>query len=182
VLAGVAVGLGGVALLLGAGTAPATAARAGGGAFWAPLALVGGSLVWSVASLWSRHLPLPRAPFMATAAEMLMAAPLLFLAAAAHGELGATSAAMLAPRALGAVAYLVVFGSIAGFGAYVWLLHHVSPARASTYAFVNPVIAVFLGWAIAGEPIGARAYLATLLIVISVAAVVWGTARTRLRS
>jgi drug/metabolite transporter (DMT)-like permease len=128
-----------------------------------------------VGSLWSRRLPLPSAPFMATAAEMLAAAPMMFLASAARGELGGLSAAMLAPRPLAAVGYLVVFGSIGGFGSYVWLLQNVSAARASTYAFVNPLIAVLVGWAIAGEPIGPRTLAATPLIVLSVAAVVWGT-------
>jgi drug/metabolite transporter (DMT)-like permease len=173
VLAGVAVGLTGVAVLL-------RVSGSGVAALWAPLALVGASLAWSVGSLWSRRLPLPRAPFMATAAEMLAAAPMLFAASVARGELGTASAAsMLAPRALGALGYLVVFGSIAGFGAYVWLLANVSPTRASTYAFVNPLIAVFLGWALAAEPLTPRTFAATLLIVASVAAVVWGTALKR---
>lgn len=177
VLGGVAVGLAGVVVLLDVDVGRAHAgAPAGPGATWAPIVLVAASVAWSVGSLWSRRLPLPRAPFMATAAEMLTAAPMLLVAAAARGELRATSTAMLAPHALAAVGYLVVLGSIAGFGAYVWLLHNVSAARASTYAFVNPVIAVFLGWLIADEPIGARTYLATLLVVVSVAAVVWGTA------
>jgi drug/metabolite transporter (DMT)-like permease len=174
VLAGVAVGLTGVAVLLRVG---GTGGRVTGGAVWAPLALVAASLAWSVGSLWSRRLPLPRAPFMATAAEMLAAAPMLFAGSVARGELGAASAStLLAPHALAALAYLVVFGSIAGFGSYVWLLANVSPTRASTYAFVNPLIAVFLGWALAAEPLTPRTFAATLLIVASVAAVVWGTA------
>ena len=176
VLLGVGVGLTGVGVLLGIGAS--RAARAPDGAsLWGPLALVGGCLTWSVGSLWSRRLPLPRAPFMATAAEMLAAAPMLFAASLARGELGtASAAAMLTPRALGALAYLVLFGSIAGFGSYVWLLKNVTPARVSTYAFANPLIAVFLGWALLAEPLAPRTYAATLIIVISVAAVVWGTA------
>jgi drug/metabolite transporter (DMT)-like permease len=177
VLVGVVAGLGGVAVLLvgGASGHPAGARVAGGGA-WAPAMLLFATLIWSVGSLWSRKLPLPSAPFMATAAEMLTAAPMMFIASAVRGELGGLSAQMLAPRPLAAVGYLVVFGSIGGFGSYVWLLQNVSAARASTYAFVNPLIAVLVGWAIAGEPIGARTLAATPLIVLSVAAVVWGTA------
>ena len=78
-----------------------------------------------------------------------------------------------------ALSYLGVVGSLAGFGSYVFLLKHTTPARASTYAFVNPLVAVFLGTAVAGEAIGARTGAAALLIVSAVAAVIWGSGARR---
>lgn len=78
-----------------------------------------------------------------------------------------------------ALAYLGVVGSLAGFGSYVFLLKHTTPARASTYAFVNPLVAVVLGTAVAGEAIGARTGVSALLIVSAVAAVIWGSGTRR---
>jgi drug/metabolite transporter (DMT)-like permease len=111
--------------------------------------------------------------------QMLAAGPLLAVTGAARGELGHLTPAMLTATPLLAIAFLVVFGSIAGFGSYVWLLRNTTPTRASTYAFVNPLIAVVLGWAIAGEKLGWRTFAASTLIVSSVAAVVLGSARRR---
>ena len=76
-----------------------------------------------------------------------------------------------------ALAYLVVFGSLAGFGSYVYVLVHAGPTRASTGAFVNPLIAVVLGAALAGEPMGARTAIAAAMIIAAVAGVILGTAR-----
>lgn len=173
-LAGIAIGLGGVATLVGG--APA------GGQGTTAQALVAGriglllaSLSWSVGSLWSRRLPLPAEARMATALEMLTASPLLALAALATGEWRRFHLAAVALGGWIALAYLVVFGSLAGFGSYVFLLKHTSAARASTYAFVNPLVAVILGSVVAGEAVGPRTGAAALLIVSAVGAVVWGS-------
>jgi drug/metabolite transporter (DMT)-like permease len=104
--------------------------------------------------------------------EMLAASPMLLVVAALRGELRAVGPAMLAPAPLAAVGYLVVFGSIAGFGSYVWLLRNTTPARASTYAFVNPLIAVVVGALIGHESVGARTLVAAPLIILSVVAVI----------
>ncbi|HEY4185812.1 MAG TPA: EamA family transporter [Polyangia bacterium] len=175
VICGVLLGLAGVGVLLG-GHPTASGAAAVSGPAWAPAILILATLSWAVGSLWSRRLPLPASPFLSTAMQMLAAGPLLLLAAAAHGELGHLSMALLSPTPLLAIAFLVIFGSIAGFGSYVWLLRHTSPTRASTYAFVNPLIAVGLGWALAGETLGPRTFVASALILSSVAAVVLGSA------
>jgi drug/metabolite transporter (DMT)-like permease len=106
---------------------------------------------------------------------MLTASPILALAALARGEWARFHPAAVAPAAWLALGYLVVFGSLAGFGSYVFLLKHASPARASTYAFVNPLVAVVLGSVIAGETVGPRTGLAALLIVTAVGAVIWGS-------
>lgn len=178
VMLGVLLGLSGVGVLLGArSTTPGVGPS--GASSWAAAAVIGATLSWAIGSLWSRRLPLPQSPFQSTAMQMLAAGPLLALAGAARGELGHVTAAMLTPTPLLAIAFLVVFGSIAGFGSYVWLLRNTTPTRASTYAFVNPLIAVLLGWAVAGEPLGRRTVVASALIVSSVAAVVLGSAARR---
>ena len=171
-LAGVALGLGGVATLVG-GLSGAHGTAAGAAMFGGRLGLLVASLSWAVGSLWSRRLPLPKEAAMATAMEMLAASPL------ARGEWGHFHPTVVTPGPWLAVAYLGVFGSLAGFGSYVFLLKHTTPARASTYAFVNPLMAVFLGTALAGEAIGARTGLAALLIVSAVAAVIWGSGARR---
>jgi drug/metabolite transporter (DMT)-like permease len=178
VLVGVLVGLGGVAVLVG-GAAGGAGIHGDPGPAAAPLLLVVASLGWSVGSLWSQRLPLPASPFMATAVQMLAASPILLAAALLHGELAAVSPAMMAPGPLAAVAYLVFLGSIAGFGSYIWLLRHANPTLATTYAFVNPLVAVLVGWALGHEPLGPRLLLAAALITVSVAAVVLGAAARR---
>jgi len=175
VMVGVLLGLAGVGILLGG--RPTT--HGTGAPALATFAVIGATLSWAVGSLWSRRLPLPRSPFLSTAMQMLAAGPLLALAGTIHGELGHLSPAMLTATPLLAIGFLVLFGSIAGFGSYVFLLRHTTPTRASTYAFVNPLIAVVLGWAIAGETLGPRTFVASALIVGSVAAVVLGSAARR---
>jgi drug/metabolite transporter (DMT)-like permease len=177
-LAGVALGLGGVATLVG-GLSGAHETAAGAAMFGGRLGLLVASLSWAVGSLWSRRLPLPRETAMATAMEMLAASPLMAVTALARGEWGHFHPAAVTPGPWLAVAYLGVFGSLAGFGSYVFLLKHTTPARASTYAFVNPLVAVFLGTVLAGEAIGARTGVAALLIVSAVAAVIWGSGARR---
>ena len=178
VMVGVLLGLVGVGILLGFRSG-VPLADSGGAAPWAAVAVIGATLSWAVGSLWSRRLPLPKSPFQSTAMQMLAAGPLLGVAGAARGEFGHLRATMFTPTPLLAIAFLVVFGSIAGFGSYVWLLRNTTPTRASTYAFVNPLIAVVLGWAIAGEQLGWRTFAASALIVSSVAAVVLGSAKSR---
>lgn len=177
VMLGVLLGLCGVGILLGGrSAAPVVSA---GASPWAAVAVIGATLSWAVGSLWSRRLPLPGSPFQSTAMQMLAAGPLLTIAGTVRGEFGHLTPAMLTPTPILAISFLVVFGSIAGFGSYVWLLRHTTPTRASTYAFVNPLIAVLLGWAIAGEKLGWRTFAASALIVGSVAAVVLGSATRR---
>jgi len=109
--------------------------------------------------------------------EMVVAFPILALAALAHGDLTNFHFAEIPAAGWVALAYLVVFGSLAGFGSYVYVLIHAGPTRASTGAFVNPLIAVVLGAALAGEPMGARTAIAAAMIIAAVAGVILGTAR-----
>ena len=161
VLAGVAVGLTGVAILV--------AGRGAGGAKGHHLtigrvALVLASLSWVIGSLWSRALPLPKAVALASAMEMLAASPLLFLLAGLHGDFATFHPSAIPAAGWVALAYLIVFGSLAGFGSYLFLLVHEGPARTSTNAFVNPLVAVALGATLAGEPLGPRTYVAAGMI------------------
>jgi drug/metabolite transporter (DMT)-like permease len=104
--------------------------------------------------------------------EMLAGGALLVAAGLLFGEAGRVDPAAVSARSVGALLYLVVLGSIVAFSAYIWLLGVCSAARVSTYAFVNPVVAVLLGWGLAGEPLGPRTLLASLVIVAAVALIV----------
>jgi drug/metabolite transporter (DMT)-like permease len=100
---------------------------------------------------------------------MLGGGAALALVAAGHGDFARLAFAAIAPRAWLAFAYLVAVGSLVGFSTFVWLMKHSTPARVSTYAYVNPVVAVFLGWLLLGEPINSRTLVASAIIVTAVA-------------
>ena len=136
------------------------------------VALLVASLAWSFGSIWSRGRDLP-SPFMASAAQMLCGGVAMCVVGAAIGERfhGLPSA-----HALAAFAYLIVFGSIVGFSAYIWLLHHVRPALAGSYAYVNPAIAVALGAWLAHERFGAHELVAMGVILLGVVAITFAKA------
>ncbi len=168
VLGGLAVGIAGLGLLVGP-------AELWGSSRVDPLGaavLMFGSLSWSVGSLYSRHAKLPPSPFLAAAMEMLAGGVLLIVVGLLSGEGGHLHWAVVSMRSLSGLIYLVIFGSLLGFTAYIWLLGVASTARVSTYAYVNPVVAVFIGWAFAGEPLSARELLATVAIVAAVALII----------
>jgi len=161
---GLLVGLAGVALLVAPG-------EVAGGARVDPLAalvLMGGSIAWSVGSVYSHRAGLPGSPQLATAMEMLCGGAGLLLAALASGEFGVFHPALVTGRSALAVVYLIIFGSLIAFSAFVWLLRVSTPARVSTYAYVNPAVAVLLGWALAGEALSGRTLLAAAVIVAGV--------------
>ena len=126
----------------------------------------------------SRRLPLPDSPLLGTGMEMLAGGGLLLPLGTALGEWATAGPRRRSARSAGALLYLVLFGSLVGFTAYVWLLRNVEVAKVSTYAYVNPVVAVLLGWALAGEPLSARTLLAAAVIVASVV-VITGRRRRR---
>ncbi|MEO6324077.1 MAG: EamA family transporter [Thermoanaerobaculia bacterium] len=128
-------------------------------------ALVAGALCWATGTVLSRRVKLPASPLLGTAMEMLVGGALLFAFGLLFGEGSRLRLDAITPKSIAALAYLVVFGSLIGLSAYVWLLTVVAPARVSTYAFVNPVIAVLLGWAFHGEPLTARTLIAAGVIV-----------------
>jgi drug/metabolite transporter (DMT)-like permease len=130
--------------------------------------VVCGSLSWAIGSIYSRHAKLPKSPLLSTAMQMLAGGAALTLAAGLRGEWARVDPAVWSPASLAALLYLVAFGSIIAFSAYIWLLQVSTPARVATYAYVNPPVAVFLGWLILGEPLGPSLLAAMALIVVAV--------------
>jgi drug/metabolite transporter (DMT)-like permease len=132
------------------------------------LALLVASFTWSVATILTRRLTLPSSKPMSAAAQMLTGGAQLFVLAALSGEFAGFHLQAVSAKAWFALLYLIVAGSIVGFTAYVWLLHHESPTKVGTYAYVNPVVAVALGYFAGGEAVGPRILLGALLVLISV--------------
>ena len=132
------------------------------------MVVVVGAFLWANGSLYSRSAKLPKEPLLSTGMEMVAGGVLLLVASLATGEYGRIRLDLVSERSLVAWVYLVVFGAIVAFTCYVWLLRAVSAARVSTYAYVNPIVAMLLGWALAGEPITTRNTLAAGIILASV--------------
>jgi drug/metabolite transporter (DMT)-like permease len=158
------VGLGGVAVLMSRSFDLGGAAIETTGA----IALIVASLSWAVASVLTRVLPLPESKVMSSGAQMLTGGLLLVVAALAFGEFRGFHPGSVSRGTWLALLYLIVAGSIVGYTAYVWLIHHESPTKVGTYAYVNPVVAVVLGYFLGGEALGLRTILGTVFILISV--------------
>jgi drug/metabolite transporter (DMT)-like permease len=158
------IGLGGVVVLvdpaLGVGGVPVYTLGAAG--------LLVSAVSWSIASVLSKKLPMPTSKVMSSAAQMLVGGLLLCVVAAAAGEERGFHPGAVSAGAWIALAYLIVAGSIIGFTAYTWLIHHESPTKVGTYAYVNPVIAVVLGHFLGGEMLDARTVMGTVLVLFSV--------------
>lgn len=178
VLAGLAVGFAGVAMIAGP-----TRSAFGVAGLAATAAVMFGTVCWALGSVYSRYVPLPRSPFMASAVEMIAAGVALVAVAAATGELAAFEPSGVSRASALSVAYLIVFGSLIAYAAYVWLLHNTTPARVSSYAFVNPLVAMLLGVWLGDESFGLATVIAAALVIGSVALItleqrpVPGTAR-----
>lgn len=169
-VAGLVVGFAGMVMLVGpAGLLGGGAVDPGGAGL-----LMLGSVSWAAGSIFSRSAALPKSPFMATGMEMLSGGALLVVAGLLRGELGSTDVSAFSTTSVLAFAYLVLFGSVVGFTAYIWLLGVSTPARVSTYAYVNPVVAVFLGWLLASEPVTPRVLIAAAIIIAAVAVITVG--------
>ena len=164
-LLGVVVGFGGVAVLMSGG-------MTGQFELIGILLVIGASVSWSVGSYFSPRLTLPADPFVSSAAQMLAGGVLLTVVGVAAGELPDVRRADFALESLLALAYLIVFGSIVAFSAYTWLLQHAPVSKVITFAYVNPVVAIFLGWLILAEPVTAAILAGGALIIAAVALVV----------
>src|SRR5882672_800268 len=158
------IGIGGVAVLMSSslnlGGAPIDKVGAA--------ALIVASVSWSVASVLSRKLPLPPSKVMSSGAQMLAGGVFLALTAVALGEFRSFHPWVISRGAWLSLLYLIVAGSIIGYTAYVWLIHHESPTKVGTYAYVNPVVAVLVGYFLGGESLGVRTILGTLFVLVSV--------------
>ena len=135
------------------------------------VALIVASISWSVASVLRRMLPLPESKVMSSGAQMVAGGLLLTITAGLFGEFRGFDPSKISSGAWFALLYLIVAGSIIGFTAYVWLIHHESPTKVGTYAYVNPVVAVLVGYFLGGEALGMRTILGTLFVLISVVAI-----------
>lgn len=167
---GLVLGLIGIALLVGQGN------LSGGN----QINLIGAgvlivaTLLWASGSFYARYAKLPSSPLLGTSMEMLAGGVLFLIAGTLTGEWGRLRLEQISLHSLLAVGYLIIFGSLVAFSAYTWLLRVTPLSIASTYAYVNPVVAVFLGWALAGEPLTPQTLVATAIIV---AAIVFITTR-----
>ena len=137
----------------------------GRGGLWASLSLIGGSFSWALGSVLSKRWQSGMDVFSATAWQVTAAGAANFVFALAAGDL---SRATWTTRAVAAVLYLVVCGSWIGYTAYIWLLEHVPTSKVSTYAYVNPVVAVFLGWLILHERVDRFIVMGSVIVVFSV--------------
>ena len=169
------VGMAGVAVLVGhsmsLGKAPIDTAGA--------CALIVSAISWSAAASLNRKLPLPAAKAMSSGAQMFAGGVLLMLTAALLGEFRGFHVQTVSRGAWLALVYLIVAGSIVGFTAYVWLIHHESPTKVGTYAYVNPVVAVLVGYFLGGEAIGPRTIAGTVLVLVSVVVITTTPKRSR---
>ena len=161
---GVFLGLFGIALLIGPQLFDEAAAISP--LSW--LIMILAPLLWSFGSLFSRKADLPENVFMSTSAEMLAGGLLLLLLGVFTGETSQLATAEISTQSLVAFLYLILFGSIIALTAYIWLLKHVQATRVATYSYVNPTIAVFLGWLILSEPLSAQMLVAAAIIVVAV--------------
>jgi len=134
--------------------------------------LLAAALSWAAGTVATRVVPVPRSPVLGAALPLLSAGVILMLVSLGSGELSSRRLDHVSARSAGGLAYLIVFGTVVTFSAYVWLLRVVSPSRGATYAFVNPAVAVILGWGLAGESLSVGAVLASVVILVAVAVAV----------
>src|SRR5213594_3197303 len=164
VVIGLVLGFGGVILLVG----PGDLSGSGGlNPLWAGV-LILAALSWAIGSVYSRNAPLPTTPLLGSGMEMLAGGALLLVASLISKEWAGFQPGNVSFLSLVSFIYLIVFGSLVGFSSYVWLLTKTTTARVSTYAYVNPVVAVFLGYFLAAEQLTLRTLLASSVIVIAV--------------
>lgn len=168
VVAGLVLGIIGIVVLIGP-AAMTPSASPMSGILKGAIVLMLSSLSWALGTIYSRHASLPQSAFVATGMEMFCGGALLALLGIAAGEPMRFDLANVSARSMIGFVYLTTIGSLVGFTAYIWLLRHQPASRISTYAYVNPVVAVFLGWAIAGEPLTVRTMIAAAIIVGAVA-------------
>jgi len=165
-VAGLGVGLAGVAVLMQSDVLRVTERHLAGA-----LAIVGGAVAWSVGVVYSRSARLPADALLRTATTLLCGAVLLLATAVAVGEPAQLSAASVSIRSILSLAYLIVFGSLIAYTAYVWLLERCSPTLVATHTYVNPVVAVVLGWSVGDGPFASSVVVSGVLIVLAIALV-----------
>lgn len=171
-LSGICLGFGGVGLLMGH-----SSLTSGSGLFLGSLAILVGALSWSVGVVYSRRSHLSGHPLLMSALSLLAGAAQLLLVGTLAGENRGFSLASVPARSWLSLGYLIVFGSIVAFTAYNWLLEHYSPTLVATHTFVNPVVAVLLGWLFAGEAMTLNVVVAAAMVIGAIVLVDRGMAR-----
>jgi len=171
-VAGIFLGFGGVGLLMGR-----SALNSGPAVFVGSLAVVLGALSWSVGIVYSRRSHLSGHPLLLSALSLLAGSVQLLLVGSAVGEYRGFSFASVSLRSWLALGYLILFGSVVAFTAYNWLLEHYSPTLVATHTYVNPIVAVLLGWLFAGEAVTLNVLLSTAMVIGAVMLVDRGMAR-----
>jgi drug/metabolite transporter (DMT)-like permease len=151
--------------LFSTGTDQLSLARIGG--------LVWACLNWTIGSMYIRHVRHAADPMAGAAVQMLAGAVFMWIASYFLGELREFRWAQIAPEAWWSWAYLVLAGSLIGYTSFVWLMKHATPTLVSTYGYINPMVAVFLGWWVLGEQVGPRVLLASATIIAGVAMISW---------
>ena len=169
-ITGLVVGFVGVVILIGPWQAGAQGVEV-----LAAVAVVFAALSWAAGSLYTSSVRMPVPHLMVTAMQMLSGAALLLVLGSALGEWGQVSSARISAVSVAAVVYLALAGSLVALSAYMWLLRVCPPSRVSTYAYVNPVVAVFLGWLVAGESFSPRMLVAAAIILGAVVLVTMGS-------
>lgn len=169
-IVGLVVGFGGVFLLIG--PAEITGSQQSIDPFGAVMLLIA-PVLWSLGSIYSKNADMPKSTLMSMGMQMLAGAAALFLVSVLTGELRGFNFGEVSMRSWWGVVYLITFGSLVGFVAYGWLLQNAPISLVSTYAYVNPLVAVFLGWLLAGEELNARIGLAAAIIVGAVILINW---------
>jgi drug/metabolite transporter (DMT)-like permease len=167
-IAGLVLGFAGIVLLIGPGNLASGTSIDLLGAVVVLLA----SLSWAAGTIYARYAKLPNSPLLSTGMEQLAGGAFLLIASVLAGDWGRVRFDAISTSSITAYLYLVFVGSLIAFSAYVWLIKHAPPSRVATYAYVNPVIAVFLGWALASEPLTAQTLIATAVIVAAVALII----------
>ena len=175
-LAGVLLGLGGVALLMGR-----SVLASGSWMLVSAFAILVGALSWSMGIVYSRRSHLSGSPLLLSALSLLSGSVMLLAAGTIAGEWRGFSLAGVTQRSWLALAYLIVFGSVVAFTAYNWLLEHYSPTLVATHTYVNPIVAVLLGWWLGGEPVTANVIVAAALVIGAVMLVDRGTTQLSAR-
>ncbi len=166
VVLGLVLGFVGIVILIG----PIQVAAEGISGLLGATALLFATLSWASGSIYSRHIDLPESKLLSVGIQMLAGGVVLTLLAGATGEFPRVNIDAMSLKSIAGLLYLTIIGSLA-FVAYVWLLKVTTPAKASTYAFVNPVVAVFLGWLLGGEAISFRTIIAAAIIISAVAVI-----------
>lgn len=165
-LIGVAIGFMGVAVLV------LPADRPGDASLWGIFLLLIAAASWGNGSFLSSRLAMPSDPIVSTSYQMLLGGAALVVAGVVLGELGGLDAGEFSTRSIVAFSYLIIVGSLVAFTAYVWVLQHAPVSKVATYAYVNPVIAIFLGWLVLSEEITPAIFIGAAIIVASVAFII----------